>query len=142
MTIVDPGVVSAEREPAACTPVVRWQSTGADVLAFAVTIVPEVSSRLPGYADIQAVLYEALCRLEVGKARHHRLQMADEVRDLLAVYLVATGKARPEQRFSTTVRGWVVNRDLTGVEAALAGAARFWRRELDPLAGASAERSI
>ncbi|MGH3736188.1 MAG: hypothetical protein ACRDT6_11295 [Micromonosporaceae bacterium] len=78
----------------------------------------------------------------MGSSRHHRLGLADEVRDMLAVYLVETSKARPELRFSTTIRGWVVNRDLAGVRAALADSARYWRRELDHFASTHAERSI
>ena len=98
--------------------------------------------RLPCYSDIQTVLYEALCQLGMGRDRHHRLELADEAQDMLAVYLLTTGRARPELRFSTTVRGWVVNRDLIGVRAALAGAGVYWRRELDRSASPDAERFI
>jgi hypothetical protein len=131
---------AAEAAPVVPRPPGRWVAgfgpTGPDVLAFAAFILPEVALRLPCYADVHGVLYEALVRLGVGVDRHHRLALSDEARDMLAAYLVAAGRARPGLRTSAAVRGWVVFEDRAGLAATLAGAAWHWRRELDLAGGA------
>lgn len=108
--------------------------TGPDLLAYAAHLLPVVMSPFPRYGEVHALLYEALGRLGAGVDRHHRLRLCDEARDMLAAYLVATGVARPASRASATMRGWIIGAGRAEVRAALAGAARFWRRELEPAA--------
>lgn len=110
-------------------------AAGPDVLAYAAHVLPLVAHRRPFSGDVHAALFEALNRLGVGTDRYHRLRLADEATDMLAVYLVAAGRAAPQARTSKTIRGWLVCQDLAGVGWALLEAACFWRRELDPLAG-------
>lgn len=110
--------------------VAALRPTGPEVLAVAAYLLPVVSSRLPFSGDVHAALVEALDRLGVGADRHHRLRLADDARDMFATYLTGLGLAKPENRASETVRGWVVFHDLAGVQRALAGAAWFWCADL------------
>lgn len=103
--------------------------TGADVLALAGELLPEVS-RLPCCGDVHVALVEALARLRADTDRYQRLSLADEARDLLAAYLVASGRARLEPRVSATVRGWAVRQDPCGLRRGLVEAAWYWRARL------------
>src|SRR5690606_15925663 len=106
--------------------------TGADALALAGELLPAVSGQLPCCGDIHAALVEALVQLRADSDRYHRLRLADEARDMLAAFLVATGQARQQPRVSATVRGWAIRRDPAGLRRGLAEAARYWRAQPAP----------
>jgi hypothetical protein len=112
--------------------------TGPDVLAVAAHVLPGVPVGRPFSGDVHAALVVACDALDVDVNRHHRLQLGDEARDLLAAFLVAAGRASPEYRASATLRGWVILQARDDVRQAMVDAAGYWRHVPDPQWGCPA----
>jgi hypothetical protein len=101
------------------------------VLLVAAELLPVVAGGTRvRYGDLHQTLFDTLSLLRPSLGEPHLHRLADEALDLLAGYLMVARLVDPQGRTSQTVRTWMVYQDLAGIRLALAGAGRFWHREL------------